>query len=433
MIGRRSFYLLTMLQRYLGNKQSILPAITRVVSNFAGENEVVCDAFSGTLSVTMAFKGAGFRVASNDANFFSYVYGQALLIPSNLPTLDARKLVGETFYLAALPACQLIAASLVGKPGFGFLAQEELLKEYCEILVVARALQDFKISLIPEIYRGEYIFNTYAPGGRNSSFQSLRGSQGRRSFFSDSNAKRIDRALSILRYWWLEGIVDHHAHALLTSMLMDGIEKVSNTQGTYHDFPRNFTDRRSENDLTLPAPPLDDVLVGKRDHLLGCEEDSVEFVKRIPDGAVLYMDPPYNFRQYATYYFLPNVVCKYHLISDLEDYFSNVSHVRGQNMRDNFDSQFCRRKDFIPSLEELIVNSRARAVVLSYFDGRNHWNDHSNESGSEGLNQLKRFFKSSLFAKNTYKNYPLDRVNYQSYGGHKARVINEQLITAELK
>ena len=101
-------------------------------------------------------------------------------------------------------------------------------------------------------------------------------------------------------------------------------------------------------------------------------------------------------------------------------------------MIDHFDSEFCKRKQFIPALEDLIVKSRAKGIVLSYFNGRNHWNDHANLTGNQGLEELKKFFQSSLFVKNSYRNQPIDRLNYQSYGGHKAKTINEQIITAEL-
>jgi len=422
-----------MLQRYLGNKQTILPDIATAISECANDTDLVCDAFSGTLSVTLALKKAGYRVASNDINYFSHIYGQAFLIPSSLPTVDAESMIGKKHFQEYREVCIATATALKGNPGFRFLDKEKQFEAYTHILILARFLEKSTEPAIPSNYRGSHIFDTYSPIGKNSNFVSSRGTTGNRAFFSPSNAKQIDRALCFLRYWWREGMMELHTHSLLLSMLMDGIEKVSNTQGTYHDFPRRFVDQRSLRSLILGVPAMDDVLVPKKKHILGCEEDSLAFVKRLPPRCVLYLDPPYNFRQYSTYYFMPNVICKYHLIENLSEYFSGIEYVRGQNMKDCFDSPFCRRNAFIPALEQLIVTSRPRMVILSYFNGRNHWNDHSNSTGTLGLRTLEDFFRSSLFVKNSFRFKPIDRLNYQSYGGHKAKSIHELIITAEPK
>ena len=422
-----------MLKRYLGNKQSILPYIAAAIAECATHTDLVCDAFSGTLAITLALKTAGYRVASNDINYFSHVYGQAYLIPAAIPKVDAERIIGKQCCQRYREVCITIATALKGNPGYYFLEKEEAFEAYTQILILARFLEKSGNPGIPSKYRGSHIFDSYSPAGKNSAFVSLRGTTGNRAFFSPVNAEQIDRALCFLRYWWREGMIELHAHSLLLAMLMDGIEKVSNTQGTYHDFPRGVVDQRSLRPLILAAPAMDGVLVPKKKHILGCEEDSLEFVKRLPPGCVLYLDPPYNFRQYSTYYFMPNMICKYHLIEDLPSYFNAIEYVRGQNMKDCFDSPFCRRDAFIPALEQLIVSARARMVILSYFDGRNHWNDHSNTSGTLGLRTLEDFFRSSLFVKDSFRYKPVHRMNYQSYGGHKAKSINELIITAELK
>jgi adenine-specific DNA methylase len=42
---------------------------------------------------------------------------------------------------------------------------------------------------------------------------------------------------------------------LLVSALLRAVEKVSNTQGTYHDFPRDSYDARSLKPLRFEPPP----------------------------------------------------------------------------------------------------------------------------------------------------------------------------------
>ena len=114
-----------MLQRYLGNKKSILPEITGVIADFAKNTEYVCDAFSGTLSVSMALKELGYTVASNDASYFSYVYGQAFLLPSDLPIIDARSLIGKENYEEYYTHCVEMCNKLRDSDGFNFTNKEK--------------------------------------------------------------------------------------------------------------------------------------------------------------------------------------------------------------------------------------------------------------------------------------------------------------------
>ena len=82
------------------------------------------------------------------------------------------------------------------------------------------------------------------------------------------------------------------------------VEKISNTQGTYHDFQREVYDERALHDLTLRIPPFDDVISTQNEHIIGKAQDSLRFIKRVPHHKLLYLDPPYNFRQYTSYYFM---------------------------------------------------------------------------------------------------------------------------------
>ena len=422
-----------MLQRYIGNKQQILPEVLAAISHYARPGQLVCDAFSGTLAVSLALKAAGYKVASNDSNFFSYIYGLAYLRPHTLPEVASEAIIGRREHHALSKEAKAQIDHLQGQPGFHFLRKPQNALRYAGLLTLIRFLQGVEEAYLPRSERRSHIFSTYTEQGNNSAFVSLRGTEGRRRFFSAENGKRIDIILNILRLWWREKQICDQTHATLACVLMDAIGKVSNTQGTYHDFPRGFIDQRALKPITLLPPAMDGALSSRLQHILGCEEDSTEFIKKIPSHAVLYLDPPYNFRQYSAYYFLPNVICKYHTIIDLDSYFAGVKHVRGQNMDDSFDSVFCKRNAFIPALEQLVSSSKARVVVLSYFDGRNHWNDHINGSGTKGFQNLSAFFKSGLFQRGSFSNQPVSRQNYQSYGGYKADRIAEYILSAKRK
>jgi adenine-specific DNA-methyltransferase len=408
-----------MLTRYLGNKTELLPAILGAVERVARPGALVCDAFAGTLAVSLALKRRGFRVAANDINLLSAVYGRAHLLPSQIPAVPLAELVDDPEDVRARATADV--AALRGKPGFAFLRDHA--DRYIDFVAALRALEDAPPGPRRDIY------DHYCEAGARSHFTSSRGRQGRRRFFSQDNAHRIDAMLGQLRRWRRERELSDPLYSLLLCALLEGIERVANTQGTYHDFPREEWDPRALRPLRLALPPLDDLVAGGK-HLLGAEEDSLEFIRRVPPHDVLYIDPPYNFRQYTAYYFLPNLFCRYAEIDDLDAYFAGVRFVRGQNPSDDFSSPFCSKDRFLEALATLVGRARARTVILSYFDGRNHWNEFKADGNGVGYRKLADFFSSSRFVSGSLEIVPMARQNYQSYGGHKARQVQEYLFIA---
>ena len=51
-----------MLNRYLGNKSSIIKPIERVIAENSVAGDMVCDPFSGSLVVSFALKNMGFKI-----------------------------------------------------------------------------------------------------------------------------------------------------------------------------------------------------------------------------------------------------------------------------------------------------------------------------------------------------------------------------------
>lgn len=420
-----------MLSRYLGNKTDLLEPIMAAVEGYCPKGSRVCDIFAGTLSVSLELKRRGFSVIANDINLFSSVIGQAFLENSMIPPVNLKRLLPDKASASPLRReAGKWALNLAGKPGFQFLAQEEHRSTYVNLLALLLYLQQLRLENLPEDIRRTDFFDTYTEGGRNSNFTSQRGRSGRRRFFSDSNGLHVDAILTQIRFWRRNGLIDKTTYSTLLSVLIRSVEKVSNTQGTYHDFPREEVDPRALNPLSIEPPPFDVALKGG-EHMMGQAEDSLSFIRRAPSHSLIYIDPPYNFRQYTAYYFLPNLICRYADIQDLDDYFANVEFVRGQNMEDDFVSPFCKKSQFLSSLEQLVSAAPAQSVALSYFDGRNHWSDFKSGADSIGFEKLKCFFGSSMFKKNSLRIEPIERVNYQSYGGYKARPVLEYLFIVE--
>ena len=389
-----------LIQRYLGNKSPIMNRIITSIKEIAEPGELVFDAFSGTLSVSASLRAAGFRVASNDINHFSWTYATAYFSSSELPWPDSK------------------------------LGASKKNKTYAWKQMVGELTAPYS-SKIPREVRRTDIFDHYCEEGPKSEFLSSRGRSGRRRFFSAQNATLIDRAMSRLRYWSREKQISEQTRCLLMAVLLSAVEKISNTQGTFHDFPREFFDPRALQQLSL-QPPTNSIFVAPNSEYIGKAQDTLEFVKEIPEHRVIYIDPPYNFRQYTSYYFMLNLLSQYPEIEDIDDYFSKIEFVRGQNMKSDFKSSFSSKKTFISSLKQLIQSANAKYVVLSYFDGKNHWSEFKSDSLDEtGRAEIEKLFDSELFVTDSLKCIPIQRLNYQSYGGYSARSVNEFLFLGE--
>jgi adenine-specific DNA-methyltransferase len=389
----------TLIQRYLGNKSNISQEIVDLIQTVASPGELVFDAFSGSLAVSAALRSAGFEIACNDINHFSWLFANAYFSSGKLPD----------------------------PPGLTPVSPAVSLTYWQEAL---EQLTDEDLSDVPHCHRRSDIFDHYCEEGAKSRFVSKRGAIGRRRFFSAANARAIDRALCRIRYRHRSGQIAAQLRCILTAALISAVEKISNTQGTYHDFPRDFVDSRALKPIKLRMPDPE-IFLGPPSRYIGRGEDSLEFARRLPPHKVMYLDPPYNFRQYTSYYFMLNLLSSYAEIEDLDGYFADIEFVRGQNMKDDFKSSFCNRQDFIPSLRALIQRADTEYVILSYFDGRNHWGSFKSGSAeTEGKRQLESFFRSDLFVNGSFDFIPVDRLNYQSYGGYSAKPIQEFLFVA---
>jgi adenine-specific DNA methylase len=423
-----------MLKRYLGNKTVLLEDILQSVRERAAPGELVCDVFSGSLAVSLALKRAGYRVAANDINLFSSVLGRAFILNSDIPEVALEDLVGAKARARSFRKMAEVGVDGENRrAGYNYVQAPEHRERAVELLALLLHLQDATgMKRLGNRFARSDFFDHYCEAGALSAFTSSRGRTGRRRFFSASNARHIDAVLNRMRYWRSAGLLTDALEAMLLSVVLRAVERVSNTQGTYHDFPRDTYDSRALRPLGLALPALDGLLGPDADHLVGVERDSLDFIAEVPDHAVLYVDPPYNFRQYTAYYFLPNLLCRYPALEDPAAYFADVRYVRGQNPNDDFVSSFCKAKQFIPSLRALIENAKTRTVVLSYFDGRNHWNDFKSDCNGEGYRRLTEFFSDEgIFTPGSLAVRPVTRLNYQSYGGYKARKISEYLFSAD--
>lgn len=166
------------------------------------------------------------------------------------------------------------------------------------------------------------------------------------TFFSLENARKIGEIREEI-----EKISENQEekNALLTSLIY-ATDKVANTVGHYDAFRKNLD---SLQPLRLLTPSID--IVSNHNNEV-YNEDANLLVKKI-EFDVLYMDPPYNSRQYCD---------AYHLLENLATWEKPEVFGKAKKMdRSHIKSGYCLKA--APLLfRELVENARCKHILVSY-------------------------------------------------------------------
>lgn len=288
--------------RFIGCKTLLLDHIKELVDRRAPDAASFCDVFSGTSTVARYFK-QWYEVYSNDLLYFSYVLQKGTIENDEMPEFKR------------LSAIKGISDPVAYFNGLEPVQMENLAQER------------------------RFFQNTYAP-------------KGGRMYITDENALRIDYARNTVEDWKNDGLISENEYYYLVACIVEGIPFVSNISGTYGAFHKSW-ERRSYKKYELPR--LEVISNGRNNRCF--HMDGVELVGRI-SGDILYIDPPYNERQY-----LPN----YHVLETAARYdFPEVRGVTAQRGYENEKSDFCIKSKAAPAFRQLIENANFKHIILSY-------------------------------------------------------------------
>lgn len=129
-------------------------------------------------------------------------------------------------------------------------------------------------------------------------------------------------------------------------------------------------------------------------------------------GDILYLDPPYNARQYGANYHLLNTIAKY-------DTFTPKGKT---GLRNYNKSSYCSKNSVKESFENLIKNSQFKYIFLSY-------NNEGLMNSSEIKSIMSKYGTYDLFSID-YQRFKADKENNRN---HKASSTIEYLHFLEIK
>jgi site-specific DNA-methyltransferase (adenine-specific) len=289
--------------RYLGNKTKHLEFIYNTflecVNKINLDNPIIFDAFGGTGSVTHFFNINNYSVVSNDLNNYSY----KLCYARNSITIDNLLFNGLKMDL------------------------------YCVIDL-----------LNTKKHKG-FVYYNYSPN-KELKYE--------RKYFTNENAETIDGIRQQIQVWKHNEEITDDEYIFLVALLIENVSLYSNIPGTYGAFNIQW-DSRSTRKFELDKT-ITHYLLAKNKYKT-YNEDIKTIIDKV-ECDVLYIDPPYNERDYSSYYHVLETISMY----DNPEINENKTGTKKNCKKSKWCSKsFCKQE-----LEYIIKNTKAKCIIMSY-------------------------------------------------------------------
>jgi adenine-specific DNA-methyltransferase len=177
-----------------------------------------------------------------------------------------------------------------------------------------------------------------------------RGGHGDRQYFSDKNGKKIDAIRTQIEVWKNTAEIDANLYYFLIASLLESADKVANTASVYGAYLKHLK-KSAQKELVLAPAEFE---LNEHNHKV-YNEDSNLLIKKIK-GDILYLDPPYNARQYGANYHILNTIALY-------DTFIPKGKT---GLRTYNKSDYCSKNSVKRAFEDLIKEADFTYIFLSY-------------------------------------------------------------------
>lgn len=285
--------------RYIGSKARLLRSLREAIGPHPGDGGRFVDAFCGTGAVAELAASEGWPVWVNDSL-------------ASAGVMAAARMTAE---------CQAPFAALGGY----------------------RAAIDALNGLEPE--QG-YFWRTYGPASARFDPAGIE-----RRYFTESNAARIDAIRHAIKNWAKANLIGPDEERLLLADLLSAVNRCANIAGTYGCFLAKW---QSSAMRRLALEPRE-LKLGPTS-IKATTVDVMGLVVQPED--VVYLDPPYTKRQYASYYHILETI----VVGDEPE----VAGVSGLRPWQEKASVFCYKRRALNALVSLIRGLAANKVILSY-------------------------------------------------------------------
>ncbi|MCG2809472.1 MAG: DNA adenine methylase, partial [Candidatus Portnoybacteria bacterium] len=287
--------------RYYGGKEKLLDLIEiGVKKTELNHGAKFVDLFAGTTIVAQHFKKKGYTVIANDFLEFSYALAKTYIELNEEPKFIK-------------------------------------LKKYLE---VGQIDKNYVIGYLNNLSpKKGFIFDNYCPNGK-----------GQRQYFSNENGQKIDAIREKIEEWKNLSVISEIEYYYLITAVLEAVNLVSNVAGTYSAYLKIW-DQRAIKPMILTSP---EIIPSKRNNK-AFKKDANQLIREVKNIDILYLDPPYNSRQYAANYFILELIA--------EGWFGAKKPIaNGKTGMINYNhqiSEYCYKGRAGKALDDLIANVKA--------------------------------------------------------------------------
>jgi adenine-specific DNA-methyltransferase len=321
--------------RYIGHKRKLLAFIGEAIDRLGVRPGRALDAFAGTATVGRALKARGFAVTTCDLMRFSYVFQRAYVVADAYP--DFRGIASDPELHAARRQREF--AALVDERDELRVAGQRPLHEVCVFL-------DHYLEA-----RTSFITTNFAAPADADARSTAR------RYFTTTNAQRIDAIRHRIDEWRQGGALTSDEEYILLAALIEGADAVANTAGVYAAWIKTWQGNAQHPFRMRPAPLVPGTGLACHAH----EGDVNALAPELSHFDLLYLDPPYNARQYNAYYHIPEMLAR--------GWFDTVPVIRGKTGLPSDaerKSAWSSPRRCVDAFAELIARIDADHVLLSY-------------------------------------------------------------------
>ncbi|WP_018929448.1 DNA adenine methylase [Pseudomonas umsongensis] len=319
--------------RYFGSKASTASVVANIALD-GYKDATVADAFGGLGNIGAEFKKRGCSVTACDLLHFPNAFQHVRLVCEGLPNFSrVRKFLG--------------------------VDSEEDILSY----------------LNSQFSDGCWFAKEYAEA---------------RGFFTATNAAKIGAVWLKIKSWKNLELIDIDEEKFLIASLLNSMDAVANTAGTYYAYLKGW-DRKSLKEFSFEW--YRGVVKGPKG--IAVRGDALSYLTD-KSFEILYLDPPYNGRDYSRYYHLPETLAKFEEVS-----IDSNSKCGQPILRSTVGTQI-RNAMKLPYLMELINSVHWERLVVQYADGAHIC-----------LNELKQ----ALGGQGTLTVHEIPALGYQSTNG----------------
>ncbi len=189
------------------------------------------------------------------------------------------------------------------------------------------------------------------------------------TYFSSDDCRKIGFIREDIEINFKEGVLNERERAILITSLLYAMDKIANTCGHYDAYRKGIAfDKKLE--LYVPVVPKDNHIKNR------CyNEDANDVIKKIT-ADLIYLDPPYNSRQYCD---------AYHLLENVALWEKpKLRGVARKMDRTGLKSRYCTR-EAEKAFSDLINNINSKYILFSYNNMSNKGNDRSNAKISDDI------------------------------------------------